>query len=570
MTSLYRVFTPYLKLMRPHVGWLLVGGILTLTTLIAGLGLLALSGGFLTATAIAGLSAATAQNFNFFQPAAGVRFFAMLRTGSRWGERVTTHEATFRILAALRVWLFQHLAPLAPQQLQRQHSGELLNRLTRDVDSLDNLYLRLLLPVGAAALLLSIMATWLGTLQINLLYPIGGLAAIGLAILPRVAWLAGRRIAPQQQHQRQQLRVTLLELVDGLEELSLTPKQWQHYWQKAVNQSEQWLISQWQLEWRAGLLRAVMGMSSGLAMWVAIGLMADGPLEGPWIAAIALLLLGTGEMLQGLPMAWQQLPGTAAAAQGLTQLAHQRPLIQFPSSEHAQRPHDASVQLHQLTFTHNSGVSLLADISLDLPAGSHCLIQGPSGGGKSTLCDLLTRRLTGFQGEISVGGIALSAMDEPTLRQTIAYAPQSPYLFTHTLAENLRLAAPDASDSQLWEILDIVGLSATVQQWPEGLHTWIDEAGTSLSGGQKHRLGIARALLVQAPITILDEPSEGLDIEGERLLIQTLTTQLKGRTLIWISHRDTGLAYFSHRALLKDGQLELSNSKLFNSKLFKS
>lgn len=560
MIALYRVFIPYLKLMKPHMGWLLIGALLTLTTLIAGLGLLALSGGFLTATAIAGLSAATAQNFNFFQPAAGVRFFAMLRTGSRWGERVTTHEATFRILAALRVWLFQRLAPLAPQQLQRQHSGELLNRLTRDIDALDNLYLRLLLPVGAAALLLGVMAIWLGSYQINLLYPIFGLAIISLVILPRAAWLTGRRIAPQQQYQRQQLSVTLLELVDGLEELSLTPKQWQAYWQKAVDQSEQWLTLQWQLEWRAGLLRALMGMSSGLAMWVAIGLMAGGPLTGPWVAAIALLLLGTGEMLQGLPMAWQQLPGTAAAAQGLTQLAAQAPLIQFPAPEQALKPKDASLQIHQLTFTHSSGVALLSGINLDLPAGSHCLIQGPSGGGKSTLCDLLTRRLDSAQGNITVGGIALSAMDESTLRQTIAYTPQSPYLFTHTVAENLRLAAPDASEAQLWHVLATVGLSDTVQQWPDGLNTWIDEAGSSLSGGQRHRLGIARALLVEAPITILDEPSEGLDIEGERALIQALTAQLKGRTLIWISHRDTGVAYFSHRALLKEGQFTLLNA----------
>lgn len=560
MIALYRVFTPYLKLMKPHLGWLLVGALLTLTTLIAGLGLLALSGGFLTATAIAGLSAATAQNFNFFQPAAGVRFFAMLRTGSRWGERVTTHEATFRILAALRVWLFEHLAPLSPQQLQRHHSGELLNRLTRDIDALDNLYLRLLLPVGAAILLLGFMAIWLGGYQISLLYPIVGLAIIGLAILPRAAWLTGRRIAPQLQQQRQHLRVTLLELVDGLEELSLTPKQWQRYWQQAVDQSEQWLTLQWQLEWRAGLLRALMGMSSGLAMWVAIGLMADGPLEGPWVAAIALLLLGTGEMLQGLPMAWQQLPGTAAAAQGLTQLAAQVPLIQFPSTEQAQQPKDASLKLHQLTFTHSSGVSLLSGINLDLPAGSHCLIQGPSGGGKSTLCDLLTRRLDYAQGDITVGGVSLSALDEHTLRQTIAYTPQSPYLFTHTLAENLRLASPNSSDEQLWQILETVGLSDAVRQWPDGLNTWIDEAGSSLSGGQRHRLGIARALLVEAPITILDEPSEGLDIEGERALIQTLTAQLKGRTLIWVSHRETGLSYFSHRALLKDGQLALFSS----------
>lgn len=536
----WKALAPFVRTPASAGRWLALGGVLAVLTLVASLGLLGLSGAFLTGAAIAGLLPATAAVFNFFMPGAGVRFFAVLRTVSRWGERVTTHEGVFRWLAGLRVRLYERLSRLSPSQLAGRHSGDLLNRLMRDIDALDNLHPRVLMPLGAAALVLGTLVGLFALVAPALVWlPLCVLVAT-VVILPLAGWRLGSRVLPSLIEKRATLRATLLDDIEGLEDWSLHAPAWAQQRARTLATSDAWLRTQRQSARRAAALRAAVTLGVGLVAWVALGWLTSEPttsrVSGPWITALVLLLLGCAEALLPLVGACLDLPGTAAAAQRVQQLAEQAPAQRFVA--HGPQPQDGSIHIHQLCFAWDAHTPVFHDWALDIRHGEHVLITGESGGGKSTLIQLLTRFAEPQSGSIEVGGVALSELDEVTLRQHISCATQFTWAKTATLADNLRLARPEATDEELESVLALVGLHPSEMGWQDGLYTWVEEGGASLSGGQRRRLSIARALLRNAPITLLDEPSEGLDLASERKLVQCVTAHFRGRTLVWVSHRE--------------------------------
>ena len=519
--------------------WLGGGLALGVLALVGGLGLLGLSGAFLTGAAIAGLSASTAATFNFFMPGAGVRFFAVLRTTTRWGERVLSHEGTFRLLAGLRQWLYAHLAALSPRQLMRYHGAELLNRLVRDIDALDNLHPRLLMPLAAAGLVL-------GGVTVVFLWQAPTLAWAPLLLwacawmgLPVIGWQLGLTVLPRWTQLRADLRTRLLDTCEGLEALSLHRQAWADQRQRTLATQTQWLSTHLVSQRRGAALRAGVMLTVGLIGWGVLGALGAAPegarLSGPWIAALVLVVMGCVEALLPLAGACVDLPGTARAAQRLQAIADEPADTRFP--EHGPQPADASISLQGVCFAWDAHTPVLRQFDLTLTDGEHVLLTGESGCGKSTLLQLLTRQEAASAGEVRIGGVPIHLLDEATLRQHVACATQFTWAQTATLADNLRLARPDATEADMLDVLDVVGLSPQAAGWREGLNTWIDEGGANLSGGQRRRLGLARTLLRQAPITLLDEPSEGLDLAAEAALIARVTQHLRGRTLVWVSHR---------------------------------
>lgn len=526
---------PFLARLSGAGGWLAVGLLLGVLTLIGSLGLLSLSGGFLSAAALAGLTPATALAFNFFTPGAGVRAFAIVRTASRWGERVVSHEGTFRLLAALRVWLYRRLAALSPRQISRFHAAETLNRLLRDIDALDNLYPRLIMPTAAAAVVFLVVAALFAWAAPALLWlPLLLLAT--LLALPLLGWRLGGVLQPRLIRWRATLRTHLLDCNEGLEDLSLHAPAWAAQRQRVDDAAAQWLDIQAASARRAAALRALVSILVGLLAWTALALLPDQNLPGPWIAALVLLLLGCNEALLPLAGAALDLPGTAAAAQRIDALAGQAPAQTFVAQ--GPQPLDAGIEIRGLGFAWDEHTPVFADLNLSIPAGQHLCLQGSSGCGKSTLIHLLTRFETPATGSIRIGGIDIENLDESTLRRQIACAGQHAWAKTGTLADNLRLADPAASVERMREVLELVDLDPDQLGWQDGLATWIEEGGTSLSGGQRRRLAIARMLLREAPILLFDEPGEGLDPQSEAGLIRRLRQHLQGRTVLWISHRD--------------------------------
>lgn len=541
-----RALWPFARRLSGAGHWLMGGLMLSVLALVGGLGLLGLSGAFLTGAAIAGLSASTAVAFNFFMPGAGVRFFAVLRTTTRWGERVLGHEGTFRLLAGLRVWLYQRLSLLSTRQLMAFHGGELLNRLVRDVDALDNLYPRVLMPVAAAGVLFASLAALFAWVAPALLWMPLLLGAVALMGLPALGWLLGRSLLPAWMRHRAALRTCLLDTCEGLEALSLQRQAWSLQRERIMATQADWLRTHLRSHRRAAGLRALVTLLVGGLAWACLGYFgAQSPearLSGPWVAALVLLLMGGAEALLPLAGACLDLPGTASAAQRLQAVGDQAPAITFPPSGPA--PQDASIDIQKLDFAWDAHSPVFRGFGLHIGAGEHVLLTGESGCGKSSLIQLLTRMEAPSRGKILLGGVRIEDLDESTLRAQVACAAQFTWSQSTTLANNLRLARPDVTEAEMREVLGIVGLEPEQAGWRDGLNTWIDEGGASLSGGQRRRLGVARALLRRAPITLLDEPSEGLDPHAEQKLLRAVTQHLHGRTLIWVSHRPVAPGVF--------------------------
>lgn len=546
---------PFLKMLLPYKWWILLGFLLTVGTLFSSIGLLAVSGWFLTGTALAGGTAAlTAIAYNFFQPAAMVRGFAIARTAGRWAERVVNHEATFRLLAQFRTWLFAGIAPLSARQRQKYHGGTLLNRITRDIDALDNLYVRLLLPVAAALVLMLLIAVVLINMLPSLWLPSVILLLAGFVILPLLAWWLGKVRAPQALKYQQQLRVDLLEVVDGMETLSLNHSAWQLYIGRALATSRAWLGNDWQLHWRASGLRNVLAMLIAAMSLLALALMSASDLGGIWIGGITLLLLACGELLLPLADAWLRLSATCTAAYNLKSLQSQQSEIVYPAKSADIQNFDLKIK--NLDYQYDGGQIILDQLNLSLPQGTHALLQGESGGGKSTLVQILTRQLLPAGGAVLLGGARLEDFCAADLKRYITCAAQEPYIFTASIGDNLRLGNANASEEDLWQVLALVDLAEFVRTLPQQLNTWTDEGGANLSGGQRRRLGLARALLVDAQVVILDEPSEGLDVAQEKRLIDNIGSHLAGKTLLWVSHRSTAKDAFACQLCLRDGRLQ--------------
>jgi len=529
---------PYLELLGGLRRWYGLALVIAILTAAATLGLLALSGWFISAAAVAGLLPQTAQAFNYFLPGAGVRALALTRTAGRWGERVITHEATFRMLARLRVRLLGRLLPLTPRQLGVLHGAELLHRFMRDVEQLDGLLPRVLLPLFA---LLAVLCggVWLLTAWGAGWPPLVLLA--GACVLPVVAWFLGRSSAVVLIDQRAQLRRALIVAADGVSVLSFNARAWAAYRTRALAQAKAAMAAQARHDRLAARLRAsVVVVVGGVAWWALIG--HTDVLNGPVLVALVLLLLGVSEIAAPLAGGLLEFPAMAHAAGRIESLAGQVPAIAFPGCglQHV----DGSLRIDGIDFGWDAHTPVLKNFSFAVGAGEHVFLSGPSGCGKSSLVQLLARFEVPSAGRILIGSTPLEALDEATLRRTLAIATQFAWARGATLADNLRLADRGVEASTMWAALETVGLADTVKTWPDGLDTWVAENGQSLSGGQLRRLGMARVLLRRAPLTVLDEPTEGLDEAEAERMAERVCDWLRRGTLIWISHRPQGSRHF--------------------------
>ncbi|WP_414501249.1 MULTISPECIES: thiol reductant ABC exporter subunit CydC [unclassified Zymobacter] len=551
-----RELWPYLAQMKPY--WLLLstGFLLNLIALVSSVSLMALSGWFISGAAVAGLLEATRIAFNYAIPSAGVRFFAITRTASRYGERVTTHEGTLKLLSVLRRSTYLRIEPLSPAALQRLGSGELMTRLTADIDTLDNLYLRVLIPSTVAMVAIGLCGAVIGWFAL----PIGLFAALALLfsglIGPFIAWRRGHHLSDDWQQRNGQLRRRLLEQLQALPELLLYGR-WQSNsralldGQRQRDDIELTLARQWgQSQWLSQLL---LGLTVTGVLWLAGIWVTQHDLDPTLVALMALTVLGAFEAIAMLPQAWQHLGRIQRAARRINDLTSAVPDICFPHADTA-TPHSHDITIDQLSVAFDNH-PVLQHVSLQLPAGTHTALLGPSGGGKTTLLNALVRFIEPDAGQIIVGDVPIKALSETTLRRLFSVAPQDVQLFSASLRDNLLLAAPNASDEQLEDVLRALQLGNWLDSLPAGLDSWPDEGGSSLSGGQLRRFGLARALLVDAPIVLLDEPTEGLEIALQQRVMNEVIARCQGRTLVVITHHLQSLTLFDRVAIFEQGRI---------------
>lgn len=521
---------------------LLAGALLAALASGAGIALLGLSGWFITGTALAGLSAATALAFDVFSPAAAIRFLALLRTGARYGERLTTHAATLCVLAALRERLFRGFAGPDAAAALRERPGRLLFRLTADVDALDGLYPRLLLPLVLAALaaagsgvLLGLVAGPLaGTLPLMLLAGVLLAAGMVLAVTARPTLRRARAL--------ETLRERSLALVAGQSDLAMTGRLAAQ--QQAIGAAEARLAAADSQINRSEVLLSGFITAAGAALLAGLLLLLApmaraGTLSAPLAALALLVAVGLMDPLQGLRRGIMDAGRMRLAARRLApRLA---PHAESPAPPLP--PAGFAVVAHDLAVRHEAGaLPAIAGLSLAIAAGERVALVGASGAGKSTLL----AALAGDGTAVPEGGL----VSLPALR-----LGQHSALFRDSLAENLRLAAPDATDAALDAALARAGLATTVAALPAGRDTLLGEGGQGLSAGQARRLALARLLLRDAPLWLLDEPTEALDATTARTVLESISDLAQGKTLVVATHMRREAAITDRIIVLEKGRL---------------
>jgi ATP-binding cassette subfamily C protein CydC len=555
-----------LFLLRPQLSvwpWFLGGIILSVGTITLGL-LLFFAVGAKIAQSIQPAAMQWLDTPTVFGITVGVallRVLALSRTLVRYAERIVTHSALFRGLTAVRLWMFDRLIPLAPAQLSQHHTGDLMGRLTADIDALDGLYLRLVVPcsvlitiVGACVVvaLLGFEYAWL-VLMCLLMFAL----ILAVAFAPALF-----RLSQTNQAELTLLRTQVTDGLEGMAELvSFHASDRQQ--EKLLKQSVQIGHTQQQV---AGLLAL-----SGLLVAITSGALVAGAAylvpQGPYYWPILMMMVAMGEVLALGPGLAQGAGRLQFAARRLVELASLPPLVVDGMSGGMPMPHAHAVALNfeHVTFTYpGRDKPALRDVSFHIPAGARVLITGESGAGKSSIAQLLLRFWPLQSGRISVlpVGVAGEPIDFAQLsgaqaRQLTAYLSQSGGLISGTIADNLRLAKPDASEDELNSALSAVQLGELIASLPDGLFTWIGENGARLSGGQMRRVALARLLLKDAPIWLCDEPTEGLDEAVAREVLAELVRLAGKRSLILITHQpelvpETGIW---HRLSLQDGQI---------------
>lgn len=549
-----RALLPYLALYMRHKWMLILGVVLAIVTLLASIGLLTLSGWFLSASAVAGF--AGLYSFNYMLPAAGVRGTAITRTAGRYFERLVSHDATFRVLQHLRVTTFSKLLPLSPAGLARYRQGELLNRVVADVDTLDHLYLRVISPMVGALVVIVVVTLGLSLLDADIALVLGGIMLLTLCLLPPLFYRAGKPTGENLTRLRGEYRQQLTGWLQGQAELTIFGAS-RRYRARMENTELNWHEAQRKQSELTALSQALMLLIGGIAvmamLWLASGGVGDNTQPGPLIALFVFCALAAFEALAPVTGAFQHLGQVVASALRITQITGQQPEVQF-STAATDVPEQLALRLADVSFAyHGQAQPALDHINLTIPAGAHVAVLGRTGCGKSTLLQLLTRAWDPAQGQILFNDTPLKEMSEPALRKTVSVVPQRIHLFSATLRDNLLLAAPGTADEVLRAMLEKVGLHKLLDD--EGLNSWLGEGGRQLSGGELRRLAIARALLHNAPLMLLDEPTEGLDATTERQILDLLEKEMQGKTVLMVTHRLRGLADFDQIIVMDNGQI---------------
>ena len=551
-----RALLPFLRLFKFAKLPLFLGLVLMITGLASSIGLLTTSGWFLAATAIAGLGTL----FNFFYPSASVRGLAIGRTLFRYFEKLVTHDATFRILAKLRVQVFEKIIPLSPAVLNRYRNSDLLNRLVSDVDTLDSLYLRLIAPFITAIFVILAMCIGLSFVNAPLALGLGASLLLLVFVIPTVFYQLGKKFGDKLVHSRALYRTQFLEFIQAQAELLLfnaedklkdnmakTEANWQADQQKEANLSG----------FSTALSLLLNGLIIASMLWFSSQAeFGNDEYRMAFIALFTFAALASFEILMPLGSAFLHIGQVIASAERVTDIIEQQPLVTFNGKAEFDQNATTLIKTKDLSFTYPERQNrALENLNLTIQKGQKVAILGKTGSGKSTLLQLLVRNYDANQGQLFLAGKPIADYAEDTLRSQFCFLTQRVHVFSDTLRQNLQFAsAVKISDEKMIEVLNQVGLGKLLEQ-EQGLDIWLGDGGRPLSGGEQRRLGLARILLNDTPILLLDEPTEGLDRETERQILRLILAHAENKTLIMVTHRLTAIEQFDELFVIDEAKL---------------
>ncbi len=527
-----RELWPWLKLIFRRPGRLVLGGLLLLATLLAGMGLLALSGWFITATALTGLllAAGVQASLNLYVPGGGIRFFAVARTVARYAERVYNHDTVLRLLTDIRVALFERLCLSARHRRNTLRGPQWLSRLTNDVDALDTLYLRLIAPAALAAMVTTLLVVVAATAYSRELA-----AGLVITLLPAllvatvVVYLRTHHLVYRQTDARERVRTDVIEHIEGFAELTAAGRTGKHA-ALCLRQADQVARNDSRADtrtgWHLGLSQVMVNLAVVLALWMGLQLFQQDVISGPVVVLLPVALLGLLEIYSVLPDAFARLGGTLASAARLNRDCSAEPVAESSTDLNPLDHHNA-LELEQVTIRFGDHSPVLSHFDLTVRAGEWVGIIGSSGAGKSSLAEVM------------------AGLEQPASGRVrhlpLAYLTQQTVLFEDTLKANLRIGNPDASDAELWRVLELVAMADRFTHEPAQLNTWLGSMGSQLSGGEARRIALARALLNESTLLILDEPFTGVDAQTRDRIAAEMEQWLAGKTVVALGHAPEAL-----------------------------
>lgn len=570
-----KIFFRLIGLLKPQLPLMLLGALLSVITVLANISLLAVSGWFITLMAIAGTTGITV---NYFTPAAIIRFLAIVRTAGRYAERMLTHRATFNALADLRHYFYQQLEPLLPYYRLDLRSGDLLARLQQDIDNLDNFYLRVLLPIFVALISVPIVCYTLATFSTMIAWVMLSALLIVALVLPVISYLASMQLAKEKSHLESHLSEELVNGIGAIKTL-LVYQVGIRYQRSIASITKKYYAVRYRLVKINARLNAVIflliHLSALVCFIILLPSLATAEIDSKSLVAFVLLVLVSFETVSSMPLALQLLPQSLASAARLFAIIDKTKPIDI-GVEDAQH---GDINFENFTFRYpEQKNACLCAINLSIKAGDKVAVIGASGAGKSTLVNLLmgfwptgvslssSENLASSvlensssknNGRITLGGSDLSKIKRNSLRQHIALMSQQGHIFDASIADNLRLAKPDATEEEMRQVCQSVNLSDFIDDLPKGLNTWLGSTGTGLSGGQAQRLQIAQLLLRSAKVLILDEPTKGLDRGNEEAMMVNILAHVKQhqQSLVVITHKPLMLEKMDKIVVMEQGEI---------------
>jgi ATP-binding cassette, subfamily C, bacterial CydC len=519
----------------------------------------------------------------------GVRFFGITRPLARYGERLSSHDVALRALGRIRVRVYERIEPLAPAELAGYRQGELLSRTVADVDALQNLHLRGVMPplvaLSAGAVSVGVAAAFLPAAGVVLAV---GLLLGGVAV-PALAGALADRATRRQAAARGELAAEVLELSRGAAELVVYGRETAQL--ARLRTADGALVRVAARDALAGgvgegLGILVTGATVAGVLAVSVSAHASAGLNSVLIATLALLAMASFEGVQPLAGAARDLSATLGAGRRVLALMDREPAVRDPArpapaptifdlalegvwARYGSAEPDTPDVPHPLAGSDTSagsdaagrsgapgGPYVLRDLDLSLPAGRRLALVGESGAGKTTVVNLLLRFLDPERGRVTLGGRDLRDYRQEDVRRAVVVAGQEAHLFSASILENVRLARPGANEAEIEGALRRARIWEWVNTLHDGWDTLVGEEGHALSGGQRQRVGLARALLADAPVLVLDEPTAHLDPRTARELMRDIFAAAEGRSVLLITHRPEGLDLVDETVVLDIHALE--------------
>ena len=541
-----------LELARPLRRRFALSVLLGALALAAGAGLMATSGYLISR------AATRPEILSLTVAIAGVQFFALTRAGLRYLERLVSHDASFRFLARARVAFFARLEPLVPGEVGEARLGDLLSRFVADVDSLQHVLVRVAAPPLAA---LTVGAG--AALATALLAPAAGLAlavalVLGAVVVPLGVVRASRAAARRRPAERAELAAGVVELLGALPELvayGAAGVRLETLAEADRRQRRSAVREALSAGAGDGAVTALAGVGAAAVLAAAVPAVTGGRLDGVLLGMLGLLTLASFEGVRSLPLAAQHLAGTDAAVGRLFELTDREPSVRDPEKPRS-LDEGAVLRLEHTGVRYAPDAPwVLDDVDLALSPGRLVALLGASGAGKTTLANLLVRFRDPDAGRVTLDGHDLREYAQDDVRRVVALAAQDAHLFTTTIRENVRLARPDAAESELVDALRRARVWDWVASLPDGLDTEVGDEGTLVSGGQRQRIALARAFLSGARLLVLDEPTAHLDEETAGGVVDDLLAAIGDAGVLLITHTPLRLERFDEVLLLEDGRL---------------